>query len=73
MYANPELIKKHIVKVRLDDQTNRRVDALTEITGDQKAVVTRRLIELGLEALHAEHSPGVRGPEEGADQSATGT
>jgi len=60
MYRDPALIKKHIVKVRLDDALNRQVEALADFTGDQKAVLLRQLVEMGLEQFHGVESGGLR-------------
>jgi predicted DNA-binding protein len=48
MYADPRLIKKHEVKVRLDDDVNALVDALVKNTGGQKAVIVRDIFLRGL-------------------------
>jgi len=58
MYRDPALIKKHIVKVRLDDDLNRQVEALCDFTGEQKAVVMRELVEAGLRLFHGDEYGG---------------
>lgn len=58
MYRDPSLIKKHVCKVRLDDDLDRQVEALADLTGEQKAVILRRLIEIWLHRFHgADDSP----------------
>jgi hypothetical protein len=52
MYRDPALIKKHVCKVRLDDDLDRKIEALADLTGEQKAVIVRRLIEIGLHRFH---------------------
>jgi len=52
MYRDPSLIKKHVCKVRLDDDLDRQIEALADFTGEQKAVVVRKLVEIGLLRFH---------------------
>lgn len=65
MYNDPGLIKKHHVKVRLDDYLNDEIEALCKITGAQKAVLCRQLIEIGLKEIHASQSIPVTNSQEG--------
>lgn len=58
MYRDTALIKKHITKVRMDDGLNRQVESLCDLTGEQKAVVVRDLILLGLDRFHAGNNNG---------------
>ena len=44
MYADPILIRDHPVRVYFNEQEAKLVDALTEYTGEQRAVLIRNLI-----------------------------
>lgn len=44
MYSDPILIRDHPVRVYFNEQEAKLVDALTEYTGEQRAVLIRRLI-----------------------------
>jgi hypothetical protein len=44
MYADPSLIRDHPVRVYFNDAEAKLVDALVEYTGEQRAVLIRRLI-----------------------------
>lgn len=44
MYADPTLIRDHPVRVYFNEAEAKLVDALTEYTGEQRAVLIRRLI-----------------------------
>ena len=48
MYQDPRLIKKHEVKIRLDDDVNELLESLVNITGGQKAVMVRDIFIKGL-------------------------
>ena len=48
MYADPRLIKKHEIKLRIDDDTNELVEALVKNTGGQKSVISRDIFLRGL-------------------------
>lgn len=48
MYQDPRLIKKHEVKIRLDDDVNELLESLVNVTGGQKAVVVRDIFIKGL-------------------------
>lgn len=41
MYADPKNIKKHQIKLSIDDEVNQLIEALTNATGGQKSVVAR--------------------------------
>jgi Mg/Co/Ni transporter MgtE len=44
MYADPTLIRDHPVRVYFNESEAKLVDALTEYTGEQRAVLIRKLI-----------------------------
>jgi len=44
MYADPALIRDHVVKLRLNDAEAALVDALVNYTGQQKAPFLRELL-----------------------------
>lgn len=44
MYADPALIREHPVRVYFNEAEAKLVNALTEYTGEQRAVLIRRLI-----------------------------
>lgn len=44
MYADPTLIRDHPVRVNFNESEAKLVDALVEYTGEQRAVLIRRLI-----------------------------
>lgn len=44
MYADPAKIRSHTVKLRLNDEEAKLVDALADYTGEQKAVLLREII-----------------------------
>jgi hypothetical protein len=44
MYADPALIRDHPVRVYFNESEAKLVDALVEYTGEQRAVLIRRLI-----------------------------
>ena len=44
MYTDPTLIRDHPVRVYFNEQEARLVGALTEYTGEQRAVLIRHLI-----------------------------
>jgi Mg/Co/Ni transporter MgtE len=44
MYADPTLIRDHPVRVYFNEAEAKLVEALTEYTGEQRAVLIRRLI-----------------------------
>jgi hypothetical protein len=44
MYADPSLIRDHVVKLRLNDGEAALVDALVAYTGQQKAAFLRELL-----------------------------
>lgn len=44
MYQDPSRIRSHVVKLRFSEEESRLIDALTDYTGDQKAVLLRELI-----------------------------
>jgi hypothetical protein len=51
MYADPKLIKKHILKVCLDDYTSDRIEDIVKQTGEQRQVILRRLVLASLKRL----------------------
>ena len=44
MYADPSLIREHVVKLRLNDTESELIDALVNYTGQQKAPLLRDLL-----------------------------
>jgi hypothetical protein len=44
MYADPSLVRDHVVKIRLNDQEAGLIDALVNYTGQQKAPLLRELL-----------------------------
>lgn len=48
MYADPKNIKKHQIKLSIDDEVNQLIEALTNATGGQKSVVARDIFMRGL-------------------------
>jgi hypothetical protein len=44
MYADPTLIRDHPVRVNFNEQERKLIEALTDYTGEQRAVLIRRLI-----------------------------
>lgn len=48
MYADPKNIKKHQIKLSVDDEVNELLEALTNVSGGQKSVVARDIFMRGL-------------------------
>jgi hypothetical protein len=48
MYQDPRLIKKHEVKIRLDDNINELLNSFFNVSGGQKSVVVRDILIKGL-------------------------
>lgn len=48
MYADPKKIKKHQIKISLDDESNELIEALTNASGGQKSVVARDILLRGI-------------------------
>lgn len=44
MYANPSLIRKHTIKLSLNEKESALVNALCDFTGEEKAALLRELI-----------------------------
>lgn len=44
MYADPSLIREHVVKLRLNDPESELIEALVNYTGQQKAPLLRDLL-----------------------------
>ena len=58
MYADPALIRKHVVKLSLSDRESALLEALCNYTGEQKAVVLREmLLQRAVEVMG--HTPDV--------------
>lgn len=52
MYTDPTRIRGHVVKVRLNDEEAKLIQALTDFTGEQKATLIRDLVlERAMEIL----------------------
>lgn len=56
MYADPSLVREHVVKIRLNDREAELIEAWVNYTGQQKAVLLREMlleqavIDMGLNA-----------------------
>jgi hypothetical protein len=56
MYADPSLIRDHVIKLRLNDQEAALIDAWVNYTGQQKAALLREMLleqaqaDLGLQS-----------------------
>lgn len=48
MYADPQFIRSHEVKLRFNDQEAALIEALVGYTGQQRAVLLRELVMEGL-------------------------
>ena len=44
MYSDPTRIRSHVAKVRFSEEEHELIEALTNYTGEQKAVLLRELI-----------------------------
>ena len=44
MYADPSLIRDHVVKIRLNDTEAALIDAIVNFTGQQKATLLREIL-----------------------------
>lgn len=44
MYSDPALIRKHVVKLSLNDREEALINAYCEFSGEQKAALLRELI-----------------------------
>lgn len=44
MYADPALIRDHVVKLRLNDNESDLIDAWVKYTGQQKAALLREML-----------------------------
>jgi hypothetical protein len=44
MYADPSLIREHVVKLRLNDPENELITAWVNYTGQQKATLLREML-----------------------------
>lgn len=44
MYSDPQFIRDHVVKLRLNDQESNLINAWVEYTGQQKAVLLREML-----------------------------
>jgi len=69
MYADPSLIREHVVKLRLNDTEAELIDALVNYTGQQKAPLLRDLLleqarmVLTGEANYAANAAANEGPQ----------
>lgn len=53
MYADPSLIRRHVIALRLNDKERDLVDALVNYTGAEKAAYIRELVlTMAVEVLH---------------------
>ncbi len=60
MYADPKHIRDHVVKVRLNEEEMRLLDALSEYNRSQRAAFARDLL---LEAIRSVEAQSSRGPQ----------
>lgn len=44
MYSDPALIRKHVIKLSLNDREDALVDAFCSYSGEQKAALIRELL-----------------------------
>lgn len=44
MYADPALVREHVVKLRLNENESDLIDAWVKYTGQQKAVLLREML-----------------------------
>lgn len=51
MYTNPQNIRKHIVKLCLNDNEWEYLNAIVEATGEQRQVVARQLFNYGVDHI----------------------
>jgi hypothetical protein len=51
MYTNPENIRKHIIKICLNDDEWDCLNAIVEATGEQRQVVARHFYNCGVEHM----------------------
>lgn len=57
MYADPKLIRRHVIAVRLNDKERDLVDALVQYTGAEKAAYIRELVlSMAVDVLHGTDS-----------------
>lgn len=55
MYRDPTYIRKHFVKLSLNDHEAQLLEAFSALTGEQEATLVREVvIQRALEVLHAE-------------------
>lgn len=58
MYADAAKIRSHTIKLRMNEEEYRLVTALTEYTGEQKAVLLRKIIlEQAIALIEADDTP----------------
>jgi uncharacterized protein (DUF927 family) len=57
MYADPRKIRKHVLKVCLDDFESEHIDRIVRETGEQRQVVIRTLLLKALEQLQSASQP----------------
>ena len=56
MYADPKKIRKHIVKLCLNDDKALFLESLVNMTGEQKQVIARQLFSVGMEKIDLENN-----------------
>lgn len=60
MYSDPSLIRKHVVKLSLNDREDDLITAYCAYSGEQKAALLRELIlSKAAEVMHDINSAGV--------------
>lgn len=72
MYSDPSLIREHVIKIRLNDNEARLIDALVNYTGQQKAVLLREMVLEQARLDMASHSEASAAVTEGAQRSLFG-
>lgn len=72
MYSDPSLIREHVIKIRLNDNEARLIDALVAYTGQQKAVLLREMVLEQARLDMAANSQRSEAVTEGAQRSLFG-
>jgi hypothetical protein len=56
MYANPAKIRKHIVKLCLNDDEALFLESLVNMSGEQRQVVARQLFSVGMDQMEKQNN-----------------
>ncbi|WP_431509772.1 hypothetical protein [Variovorax sp. DAIF25] len=69
MYSDPSLIRKHVIKLNLNDLEADLINAYVAFSGEQKATLLReQLLRKAVEVLHGGNSGGAVIALRGANQ-----